>query len=163
MKKLMIFISLLAFVAIAQAQTITCNSAGSCTSTILNYTPKAANYVSYAGVAQDTAAHTLALKYKVFNLTKADAQLNWVMTSTISRESGNVAGHRIQVDRSYDGVNWTQLNALVLSDVASTVTSWASGDTVSKTNAPFLRFSLDSDGTGVTKIGTLAVKYYPKY
>jgi len=154
MKKLFIIFSLIFVVATIQAQSVTTN--------IFSYKNNASNFLSYDGLSVDTAAATASIKYKVFDLRQANTPVNWVMSSTITRISGNVADHKITVDKSYDGVNWIALNGFILTDVASTVTNWASGDTVSKIYVPYLRFGLDSDGTGVTKIEKISVKFYPK-
>lgn len=165
MKKfLVLFSSLLLIVAISQAQPIIPAATGGTFQKVGVFSPGGANYFNYVGVDADTAAHTLAIKYKYWDLSKANTAMDYIITSTITRTSGNVAGHKIALEGSVDNTNWTQIRAFILTDVASTVNTWTSTDTTTKFILyPHLRFYLDSDGAGVSKISNVSLKVVPKY
>jgi len=153
MKKLFIIFSLLVMVAMAQAQV-----------TIANLSDKGANNITFSGEASDTVGTTnggqLTL-YKLINAKSLTGAAHVSFTVSLTRISGNVAGHTVKFQGSVDGTNYVDINSNTLSDAASVVYSYTTQDTLAFVY-PIYRVLLTSDGVGIEKLTSFNAKIVKK-
>ncbi len=152
MKKLMLILSLIAFVAFAQAQTIH------------SFAPGGRNTFSYTGVAGDTITGVSGSVHKIIDVSKATGPVYWTINFTIDSVS-NYAGHDVFLYGSADLVNFTQLATFDLAGSAATELEIFSRTPAASDTLivyPYLRLTLTGDGAGKSKINKIAGKINQK-